>query len=455
MSLTARRLREERRGGMGTDEDQTKGTQPERSTHVFDPWLRCRLLALETMGDYVAGRYYQLAGTRKRAPKQSDLDNVARVVEAVLTNLMFAASSGHNPPSVAVSLGASKRRLTRYDARGFAILPTVLEVLSGRLGGLDFTLMKSDRRGIASSIIPVPGFGALNGRGDAASNFPIHTFYQAPGAELVVLTRTEKDYVQNTRQRELIDYPDNSVADRLRADVEQINTFLADASMAFEPDGGLPVPIGQRRLQRFFSLLPEDRNDEPRFDQGGRLFGGWWQNLPKERRGSIRLEGEAIADLDFSSMFLRLAYLDAGREPPEGDLYREVRGFGDPRWRDGVKKIVNAMLFRSTPMVRLPRDPELATLLPPATVSKDIRSAILEAHPALVGTFESGAGFRLMFRESEILVAALLRLKEKGVPALPMHDGIMVPQSKAATAEDCLRDAAQHVTGFRLPISMK
>jgi hypothetical protein len=58
-----------------------------------------------------------------------------------------------------------------------------------------------------------------------------------------------------------------------------------------------------------------------RFDLSGRLFGGFWQGLQRERRSGIRIDGEPVATLDYSSMFARLAYASKGVRPPAGDLY--------------------------------------------------------------------------------------------------------------------------------------
>ena len=90
------------------------------------------------------------------------------------------------------------------------------------------------------------------------------------------------------------------------------------------PDGGPPV---LRRSGSFTGALTARQTPgRERFDLGGRLFGGWWQSLEKQRRRSIRLDGEPIAELDFAAMFLRLAYLEVGESPPEGDLYAAVPG---------------------------------------------------------------------------------------------------------------------------------
>ena len=75
---------------------------------------------------------------------------------------------------------------------------------------------------------------------------------------------------------------------------------------------GQPVLTALRELRRSFNLPARTPLGVERFDLGGRLFGGFWQSLEKQRRRSIRLDGELIADLDFAAMFLRLAYLEVG-----------------------------------------------------------------------------------------------------------------------------------------------
>jgi len=56
-----------------------------------------------------------------------------------------------------------------------------------------------------------------------------------------------------------------------------------------------------------------------------------WGTLNRTRRKFIRLEGEPVAELDFASLFLRLAYLQVDQTPPDGDLYAAlVRAFPAP-----------------------------------------------------------------------------------------------------------------------------
>ena len=99
----------------------------------------------------------------------------------------------------------------------------------------------------------------------------------------------------------------------------------------------------QRLLKRRF-VLPNGDTVSERFHRGGRLFGGFWTNL-ESAEGGASGSGEPIADLDYSSMFARLAYAEMGKEAPEGDLYAfpGLEGF-----RSGVKLAFNIFLFDGT-----------------------------------------------------------------------------------------------------------
>ena len=252
-----------------------------------------------------------------------------------------------------------------------------------------------------------------------------------------------------------------------------MNAFLAAADIAFLPDGLTPrVDARDRLLERRFVLLKGDK--EPRWDRGGRLFGdGFWLTLASGRRGNIRIDGEAVADLDFSSMFARLAYAHLGVEAPSGDLYAIP---GLEGYRSGVKLAFNVLLFdgkgqrRKWPEVmgiglgddaEAKRDPSSRAaqcdgLLPTGWEDpKRLRDAILEKHPALRKAFGRGLGYGLMHTESQVLMAVLLELMRRGIVALPMHDGLLCAQSRKGEVAEVMRKKATEITGAVLPVEEK
>ncbi|WOH71134.1 hypothetical protein RX330_22915 [Bradyrhizobium sp. NDS-1] len=376
--------------------------------------------------------------------KAKDRSNLETIVKTLLANIGLGMASGNERPIITVSLRAPKRKISRYDRKGFALLPRILEVLATKSDLIE--LRKSNQKGIASSFAPGASLTADMRRFRLA---PEHFYWEA-GIETIRLSKTRRNFAERTKTVELVDYADTPETVALRDQMSGLNDFLRAAKFTFKDDGGPPVLTTHRDLVRHFKVA---EGEKPRFDLGGRMFNGWWQELPSSRRHAIRISGEPVADLDFSSAFLRLAHIKAGIEAPAGDLYARIPGIDAELYRDGIKQIVSAMLFRETPLTRTPS--ELKDKLPRGMTGAQIRSAVLAAYPRLSDVFESGAGLGLMFLESQIMLQALVRLAELDIPAMNMHDGLMVQRSKADVAARIMAEAAKKITGTTISIVLK
>ena len=180
------------------------------------------------------------------------------------------------------------------------------------------------------------------------------------------------------------------------------------------------------------------REDRYRFLRLGNSF----------KRRSPGFAFEEIANVDYRQLYLRLAYLEKDLPPPDRDLYL-IPGFED--CRDGVKVLVNAMLFLAKPLDHWPRN----TLVhfPKGTLLRDVRDAIMVAHWPIHDLFEKdGIGHRLAFIESQMLVHTLRRLWSSDgqrIPALPLHDSVLVARSNAEEAKAAMLAAWEHVTGVK------
>ena len=416
----------------------------------LDSWMAAKGANLRTIVRDVLNHLEhadQKHGRRRRARRAVDQRTHNELVETVLANLAYAVVEDLGR-SVAVSLAKSTKR-TRYDRPIFRLLPRLLD----RLAEADcLVLEKSSRVGRLSTISPTPRLI----REVITLGVTFGDFGRHPGEEVIVLTRSWRDYSDlgggGAKYREWIDYQDTEETCRHRTQLRTINDALAEAPLEFVCPCHLrgPLDTEKRLLRRFFSLPTDTPEGHPRFDLNGRLFGGWWQNLESSLRRYIRIDGEAIADLDYASMFPRLAYLAAGHEPPSGDLYA-IEGLLDHR--DGVKRAMNTLLFAEGSRARLPA--EAKAELPGGWTMGRIRAAIVEKHPVLSEVIEQGLGLRLMFMESQILMDLLLRLWGENIVALPMHDGVMVAASQAQAARLMMEVVAEMTVGVRLPAVVK
>lgn len=248
-----------------------------------------------------------------------------------------------------------------------------------------------------------------------------------------------------------------------------MNAFLARADVDFIADDhpqGVVDPK-DRLLARYFTILPKQR---VRFDQNGRMFGGFWMRLLSERRAAIRINGEPVADLDFSNLGPRLAYAMLKLEPPEGDLYDltgHLRGY-DHNNRDHRKAIKQALAScfnggKGGKRGRRAKNGRPATIgildrLPKGTKAESVRRALLAKHPGFEPLFKDAkvpAGYAIMHTESTILLLALEKLMALNVVALPQHDGMLVAQSAKRAAQDAMETAAKEIVGVKLPVEAK
>ena len=242
--------------------------------------------------------------------------------------------------------------------------------------------------------------------------------------EVIILSGRKRGYGDKA---ERIDYKDNATTERFRKELRTINEWLDRADITFDAAAfEQSVNVRARQLRRQFTM--------GRFDRGGRLFGGFWVNLPKlVRRKGIRIDGEEVVGLDYSALNPLLAYHVAVADPPAGDAYTLP---GLEKLRDGVKRVFNAMLFKH-PVSKFPKG--VRALFPPKVKCSDVTGAILQRHPMLKGVLSSPqAGHRLQFIESEIMMGVLRRCRERNIVALPVFDCMVAKASAEKTVKEIM-----------------
>ena len=436
----------------------------------FDAWKTAKTSGLKTIvEDTLANvaHYEERTKARKRARRGIDEEHHRRRVEAIVCNLAHAVLLPPPTGRIAVKLGKGGAHRTRYDS---PVMSKTLSPLIWILKDRDLLDLKWVRgRGEVSSIAPTAWFS----RRVCEQGVELGDFGRHETEEVIFLARNTRPAASRVRggdrtpHREHIDYEDTPTTRRYRETLRRLNTFLADSEIVFDGSPDTRVDPFDRTLRRRFTIL-EDQ--EERFDQNGRLFGGFWQTLSKASRRAIRINGEEVVELDYRSMFSRLAYADVGATPPEGDLYAipELAGY-----RSGVKMAMNTLLFDSGLRrswqkeigVGVGTDADAASdptssaaqfeaRLPAGYGVKRTKEAILKAHPCLKDAWGRRLGYTLMFRESEILIAVLEDLAAIGTPALGIHDGLIVPASRATAARGIMERRAIEMTGVPIPVGM-
>jgi hypothetical protein len=262
--------------------------------------------------------------------------------------------------------------------------------------------------------------------------------------------------------------PSVSFVQKAAQEVNEINTFFSKQDI--QPSHSLYA------FRRIFSL-----GDSPSFNwnKGGRLYAmGGYQQMKNEERTTITINGEAVVEIDVRASHLTILHGLKGIPLPAIDPYE---GSGYPRfvtkswvamtlghnkrpgyqWSDtaketyakkrcGVRKIptVGSGLCKSTcgekclqfyyPMSKV--GPKIAAHFP---ILDD-----WETSPWRWGDFQ--------FLESQAVIGAVHELAMvHGIPALPVHDSLIVPESHQSKAEQVLSDMFYNHVGVRPVLTVK
>ncbi|TGQ36515.1 hypothetical protein [Mesorhizobium sp. M00.F.Ca.ET.216.01.1.1] len=384
--------------------------------------------------------YEKRSGLAKNKRRAVDQETFDLTVDAILSDLMRHHLVEY-PADIYVT--RSNRVLgtkSRYRPRAYSkVFPRVLDLLAKpELGYVSQDKAAPILGGSKSTVIrPGPTLLARMDDGDISTeDLDEHAY-----GETIILKRL-KDADNYWDEGGLEQYDDTPTTGRYRHELDTINQWLAAADLQYDRRG-IPWPhtsfdIGDRRLRRIFT--------QARFTSGGRMFGGFWQQLRKhERRQGLRIGGEKAVELDYGQVGPRILYGMAGHLPATNDLYF-MHGYNQQR--HGIKKVMSAMIFAGERLDRFPKDTR--KLFRRGDRIGAVVEAIEANHPLIKDHFHKGLGHDAQFVESSILVDVLLELRAKGVVALPIHDAVMVPASKVSmTKEVMLRvfDAHAHVQG--------
>ena len=390
-------------------------------SRLFCPW-RCssnknsRLLVTEVIEKVLHTEVNKNLRRRKRKPE--DHKRFLKAIEAIICDLIHNHLSGQNN---GIAISRSNRVLSRTSRYKNEVLnktiPYLLDVLE-----LPELQMLEQVVGCINYFYPDKN-GNLRTVVKAGKHL-VHLIQKyhveledlglSDGEETIILKREKNDLWDHGGT---LEYKDNDLTNLYRGEMRLINQWIKNADLNYmEPFHGKDkhnYDLDCRLLKRYFT--------RGSFKSGGRLFGGFWQQMKKVHRENLLIDGENIVVLDYSQMSPKILYGHCGLVPEMGDCYH-IKGY--EYCRKGIKKVFNAMTFSNEPMTRFPKG--INSLFPVNTRFKDVSDAIENEHSGIAHMFYTGIGHYLQFMESQILVEVLLKLIDNGIIALPVHDAVFV-----------------------------
>jgi hypothetical protein len=273
---------------------------------------------------------------------------------------------------------------------------------------------------------------------------PIQSLAQWRKDTEVIHLRTKGKDKGKASSSEQVNYTETHETNVFRAEVRRINRHLKDHPCRY---------AGQHRINLMHDHVTRIFNNGD-WNQGGRLYGYWPMNLPKRERHYLSIGGEPLADLDFGSCFVALLHVHDGTEfDPEAPDSFNVKGYEE--LRDIIKQCAYSILNASRRIKNYPEDIAQEDGSRPSLRWSEMEELIFLHIPLFQQYAYTAVGLTLMRLESDILISVLLDLIERGVGFIPMHDGIMVPESQKDLTRHLMLKHYRAITGQGIKIKEK
>ena len=246
-----------------------------------------------------------------------------------------------------------------------------------------------------------------------------------------------------SQPRQIADLSDPEAAE-ITADVEAQNALAAQVKI----EGCTPP--------RWFRVFHGAWHLHGRWYAAG--SDGVYLTKNERERGEIRIDGEAVVELDVSASHLRIFCALLGRPVEARDPYSEMcvprevakawvmeaLGKGRPpvRWSTKARPDIQARSVKAVASAVLAQHPCLVD--PSLVVPADLASQLEVPRRRLVGPYLTAV-------EADAMTRAMRTLRHRGVLSLPVHDSLVVPLSAEHDARRAIADGYMAACGV-LPV---
>ncbi len=283
----------------------------------------------------------------------------------------------------------------------------------------------------------------------------------------------EEIIILRGKDKKQIEYDDSDATIRMRNTLKRINEclgrhsillYVKDSELAkIRDELGHRIDFTQKHLRRIFN--------NGSFEQGGRFYGGWWQNIPSEYRHLIRINGKDTVECDYSGLHVNMLYAQEKLEAPSGDVYHIDGYSNDKTCRDFVKRLLLVMINskdqnatwaamheavniggQSGSKLKLPQEIK-------STKREDIYpiiEAFKKKHQPIAHYFNTSAGIDLQYKDSLIAEKVMSTFAiEMDYAILPIHDSFIIHHGLKEELIEAMNRAFQDTCGVDTHIDLK
>lgn len=258
-------------------------------------------------------------------------------------------------------------------------------------------------------------------------------------AETVVLRDHDKS---------LSEYEDNDETRRMRTNLRIINEATYPSSIQFNSK-----TVGTADVLRIDEACIGPAHTDlhrvfnrGRFELGGRLYGGWWQSVPKERRCEITIGGKPTSEEDYSALHPTLLYAECAKSLVGGPY--DLAGWDRNLVKQAFNIFLNAENSQSaTWAIAKKLKGDDAVVYAGDREIADARRLLLEIklkHGPIADHFCTGVGLRFQRVDSDMAERVLLEMIQRhGIVCLPIHDSFIVDATKLPVLQETMEMALE------------
>jgi len=234
-----------------------------------------------------------------------------------------------------------------------------------------------------------------------------------------------------------IPYPESGRTFQMRRALIAANDAIQSCDIAWGDQaltpGGGAIAVGDGYIYPGMRTLYRVFNGS--FGQGGRLYGPFWQQMPKICRASLRIDGASGVEEDYTQLHPRLVYRQAEVELI-GDAYT-LDGWDRDLCKTAFNILLNATNYRSAVLALAS---EIGGKGAGAQAERLIAQLKLK-HSPIADYFHTGIGLLLQRIDADMAELVITRLLGQGIVALPIHDSFIVKESHHGALQEAMADA--------------
>lgn len=349
----------------------------------------------------------------KLKPSKNARSKYWKIVRMLITNLWEAANTSNNPWRGLSRDRNAYSKGTRYHK---IYIPYLVVKVVDQL--IDFEYIE-----------------AKNGKYNRTSGFGITARIRATD-KLLNLVRIKDKYsviIPNPevgsetiflkdKNKDLIDYKDNERTETARKELSLINELLSKTVIKVKSkaliDGGRVITLTDKRIFRVFN-----NND---LWAGGRIYGGFWQQIKSIHRKTITINGEKVTELDFKANHPSMIYRTSTGIPVPADCY-SIEGIDRNIAKNAMLMMINNFTKGKAIKALVQRVREKLQKSITHDRAKETIEALEKLHePILPYLYDPQLGMSLQVIEGEIAIDILLNLCNLNIPCLSIHDSFIV-----------------------------